>query len=273
MKKVYEELWQKIVLIKPPWKLLDIIRCVDKHWIAVFSYVYPKDWRESLLYLKTTLYQSKTSLLEPEMREAVLEKSINILQVVQKCRKEYHEFLEERIKSLERLLQPVIVPQPEIREPSVVLDLFTRLWIHLEYCCGIILDATHVEHQIQYVKAGILPSYDQVISSLQLLLTILPPLDSSMSQFVTAAVNVRGHSLDSFAIQFATCIVSVVDQLQLNLLPELNLTLATLSRQLVDFVTLESNQRMMENGLQQLRSFIELLRVATGRCLPIAFQS
>ncbi len=44
MKLVYDDLWTSIVLIKPKpsrpfWQLRDLIKCFQKHWIAVFGFI------------------------------------------------------------------------------------------------------------------------------------------------------------------------------------------------------------------------------------------
>jgi hypothetical protein len=52
MHKVYDSSWKIIVLVKPPWTLSDIIICLLKHWIAVFSIVLPADVKAILEFLK-----------------------------------------------------------------------------------------------------------------------------------------------------------------------------------------------------------------------------
>jgi hypothetical protein len=52
MYKAYDNLWKTIVLVKPPWTLSDIIICLLKHWIAVFSIVLPAEVKVVLESLK-----------------------------------------------------------------------------------------------------------------------------------------------------------------------------------------------------------------------------
>ncbi|XP_036969858.1 transcriptional protein SWT1 [Acanthopagrus latus] len=42
MKAAYEDLWLEIVYLKPPWTLQDVLRCLKKHWIAVFGHIAPR---------------------------------------------------------------------------------------------------------------------------------------------------------------------------------------------------------------------------------------
>lgn len=36
MKDAYGDLWESIVLYKPPWSAIEVLKCFKKHWIAVF---------------------------------------------------------------------------------------------------------------------------------------------------------------------------------------------------------------------------------------------
>ncbi|KAK3727177.1 hypothetical protein QZH41_015196, partial [Actinostola sp. cb2023] len=37
MRLAYDDLWDKIVYLKPPWTLMDLLQILNKHWIAVFG--------------------------------------------------------------------------------------------------------------------------------------------------------------------------------------------------------------------------------------------
>lgn len=43
MKDKFDNLWTKVVLVEPPWTLSDILKCLVKHWIAVFKDILPRD--------------------------------------------------------------------------------------------------------------------------------------------------------------------------------------------------------------------------------------
>ncbi|KAM9762200.1 transcriptional protein SWT1 [Menidia menidia] len=51
MKAAYENLWLEIIHIKPPWTLQDALKCLKKHWIAVFGQVAPRRMLETVLNL------------------------------------------------------------------------------------------------------------------------------------------------------------------------------------------------------------------------------
>ncbi|XP_077391061.1 transcriptional protein SWT1 [Festucalex cinctus] len=51
MKAVYNEMWKEIIHIKPPWNLLEILQCMQKHWIAVFGFIVPRHLLHTVLHL------------------------------------------------------------------------------------------------------------------------------------------------------------------------------------------------------------------------------
>lgn len=48
MRAAYDELWDKIVYIKPPWTLADLLQLLDKHWIAVFGQVFKRSTKSTV---------------------------------------------------------------------------------------------------------------------------------------------------------------------------------------------------------------------------------
>jgi hypothetical protein len=51
MIKVFDTSWKRIVVIKPPWTLSDILICMCKHWIGVFGFVMPSEAKPILEWL------------------------------------------------------------------------------------------------------------------------------------------------------------------------------------------------------------------------------
>jgi len=48
MRAAYEQLWETIVFIKPPWTLADLLQLLDKHWIAVFGQVFKRNVKSTV---------------------------------------------------------------------------------------------------------------------------------------------------------------------------------------------------------------------------------
>lgn len=105
MKKVYEDLWINIVKIKPPWKFLDTLQCFEKHWIAVFSFVYSKDFKYKLEQLiglwKKLTHQTFIEANQGEELDSLYQISICILQFVKKTCKEVGASVDRCITKLE----------------------------------------------------------------------------------------------------------------------------------------------------------------------------
>lgn len=101
MKRVYEDLWINIVKIKPPWKFLDTLQCFEKHWIAVFSYVYSKDFKHKLEQLVTIWKkQHHVNCSQDKDVENLVETTVCILQFVKKVSKEVGKAIDRCIATL-----------------------------------------------------------------------------------------------------------------------------------------------------------------------------
>ncbi|XP_029989088.1 transcriptional protein SWT1 isoform X2 [Sphaeramia orbicularis] len=51
MKAAFDNLWLDVVHRKPPWSLLDVLRCMKKHWIAVFGQIVPRKKEKTVEHL------------------------------------------------------------------------------------------------------------------------------------------------------------------------------------------------------------------------------
>ncbi|XP_078263725.1 uncharacterized protein swt1 isoform X2 [Rhinoraja longicauda] len=59
MKKVYDNLWTEILIVKPPWSLEDLLQCMKKHWIAVFGLIVKRNLLASVECLSDYLQVDK----------------------------------------------------------------------------------------------------------------------------------------------------------------------------------------------------------------------
>lgn len=62
MKFHYEELWERIILHKPPWSIQDIFDCILRHWIAVFSDVFTRNALDTAKELKFHFPRRRSSI-------------------------------------------------------------------------------------------------------------------------------------------------------------------------------------------------------------------
>lgn len=113
MKKVYEDLWINIVKIKPPWNFFEALQCFEKHWIAVFSYKYSKDFKLKLEQLtsswKKVIKPSYSEANKLEDVETLIQTAICILQFIKKVNKETSAAVERSIVKLKVFNTQVLI--------------------------------------------------------------------------------------------------------------------------------------------------------------------
>lgn len=104
MKEVFNEMWEHIVLKKPPWSLLDVLQCVEKHWIAVFGFVYPKYMRTKCDKLRIMFKQAKCnktlSTSGVTQREELVDAAVAILGTIKSTRIQFRIVIETAITHL-----------------------------------------------------------------------------------------------------------------------------------------------------------------------------
>lgn len=102
MEAVFGDLWQKIVVVKPPWSLEDIVRCINKHWIAVFSFIYSKDFLQKFDHLNSLLKTANSyTSLPVHDRDTLVETGVCILQFIHRTRKQLQPHLKVALLRLE----------------------------------------------------------------------------------------------------------------------------------------------------------------------------
>ncbi|KAF2348716.1 PIN domain [Trinorchestia longiramus] len=68
MKSVFSDLWLSIVIRKPPWNLHDLFVCWKKHWVAVFTDIFPSELQTDLkLFQRMLRFKSSEEELYQQM--------------------------------------------------------------------------------------------------------------------------------------------------------------------------------------------------------------
>ncbi|XP_057371119.1 transcriptional protein SWT1-like [Daphnia carinata] len=257
MKQVYEDIWHQIVLIKPPWNFRDLLRCIDKHWIAVFGYIYPKDMQQKLNHLSNMWKNIKTKVtVQQEEREMILQSAICILQLVQRTRNQFRYALQKAIDGLQRLLQ-----QDAELNDTFILDLFTRVWGRFNFICGTLSDAVGVAHpELQYEPDSTCPTLQEVRDGLQKLKPLLLGMEGAMSSFLQNSETSPVCRLrqDRSLQNVSRCILLSIRELGLQV-KETATAESSLSRTMVHFASNAQHRKKMEIGLEQLRVYIRVL--------------
>ncbi|KAI9563958.1 hypothetical protein GHT06_007696 [Daphnia sinensis] len=258
MVQVYEDMWSKIVLVKPPWNLRDLLRCIDKHWIAVFGYIYPKDMHQKLNHLSNMWKNIKTKgTVKQEEREMIVQSGICILQLIQRTRKQFHYALQNAIDGLQGLLK-----QDAELNDAFILDLFTRVWGRFNFLCGTLSDAVGVAHPgIQYESYSTVPTLQEVRDGLQKLQPLLLRTEGAMSSFLqnsgTSSACQTTSRQDSSLLEMSHCILLSVSELGLQVTE--TATASSLNRAMAHFASNAQHRHKMEIGLEQLRLYIRVL--------------
>jgi len=246
MKAVFGDLWQQIVIVKPPWSLEDIIRCIDKHWIAVFSYIYSKDFQQKFDYLSSLLKSGNCcASLQSQDQIKLIETGICILQFIHRRRKQLQPHLKNALVGLEAL---------KSKDPltdDLVLEIFTSLWDRFNTTCGAIADAVNVSHNLERGSSSPSFFYNQAVDALDVMLPLLGQMESVMSQFFLTA-----EPTNVISMEFSNCILHSMTQLELKSAISDS---EALNCALRAFASDAKKRELMTNGLSQLRMYLNVL--------------
>ncbi|XP_056132299.1 transcriptional protein SWT1 [Lampris incognitus] len=112
MKAIYDDLWEEIVYLKPPWTLPNVLQCFKKHWIAVFGTIIPR----SEIKAVTTLIDFFTSGKRVEYITTLqaLSTAKELLRVFER-RSNYSQLVPAAISSLDEITHS-LQSQPEKTE-------------------------------------------------------------------------------------------------------------------------------------------------------------
>uniref|UniRef100_UPI00358E66D6 transcriptional protein SWT1 isoform X2 n=1 Tax=Myxine glutinosa TaxID=7769 RepID=UPI00358E66D6 len=103
MRLAFDEDWLEVVLIQPPWDLQALLKCLDKHWIAVFGFFLPRELQCTVTDLRFTLKTGgKASGGQAILN--ILNGSLSLLEAFG-IRSDYNGILPQAHEKLTRLLR------------------------------------------------------------------------------------------------------------------------------------------------------------------------
>ncbi|XP_063822955.1 transcriptional protein SWT1 [Ostrinia nubilalis] len=151
MRAKYNNLWQHVLFKAPPWSLADVLQCLLKHWVAVFSEVFPRI-EHLIAELSNALraIQSKdpSSLSQSEVsnfKELCLEVAV-------KCQiiPEYMELAKRTVERISRESETPPVPVPVDRDREMcVINAFEALWTVFSSYCAKISSGLGIPHSLE----------------------------------------------------------------------------------------------------------------------------
>ncbi|KAJ3599662.1 hypothetical protein NHX12_033618 [Muraenolepis orangiensis] len=128
MKAAYDDLWEDIVFVKQPWELLDVLKCIKKHWIAVFGDIFPRN----RLHTVVTLLKFFT----PALREAE-----ELLEVFGKTKEKYGGRVSTTLDSLATIERQLLAQVSH----QDVWALFENIWDNVCQMSSAVFAALHFD--------------------------------------------------------------------------------------------------------------------------------
>lgn len=102
MKIAYGNLWMEILYLKPPWTLVNLLKCYRKHWMAVFGYIVPRSLLSAIECLYNHLSTDKP--LDSSAVQIMLQESKKLFHAFS-SRSDYDGVLPQAYAALTKLSQ------------------------------------------------------------------------------------------------------------------------------------------------------------------------
>ncbi|KFP75470.1 Transcriptional protein SWT1, partial [Acanthisitta chloris] len=102
MKLAFGNLWMEILYLKPPWTLANLLKCYQKHWVAVFGYVVPRSLLSAVECLSEHLCTDKP--FDSSTVHILLQESKNLLHAFS-SRSDYNGVLPQAYAQVTKLCQ------------------------------------------------------------------------------------------------------------------------------------------------------------------------
>ncbi|XP_071443300.1 transcriptional protein SWT1 [Hetaerina americana] len=185
MKRVFKEVWLKIILIKPPWTLQDSLKNISKHWQAVFGFVMSKSGQKAVADLMVAFKTEESSTgISPMEAEKVVQLAVGLCDTIisdnyQAMAVEYKNSFMSLSKTLKECKKgdsgaasgdqspselSTQVPQVPVTQPDhcEVYEIFQFIWSLVNSFCGVVCDTFGIERDVHYEKPDNFPSPEEV---------------------------------------------------------------------------------------------------------------
>ncbi|CAL8256534.1 unnamed protein product [Merluccius merluccius] len=214
MKAAYEDLWKDIVYLKPPWELPDVLRCMRKHWIAVFGNIVPRGQLQAVENLHDFFTPGKTVAQDSVL--AALREAGELLDVFGKTRESYGGRVSTAVGTLvtierQLLAQPEHVPYEPLVGDAVMSDreekqapppqvshqdvwaLFENIWANLCQISSAMFAALHFDPgAMRSVRPeGAPPPPEDALACLHNLLPMVTQLLQAFSRVLSSDVGME----------------------------------------------------------------------------------
>ncbi|XP_059488039.1 uncharacterized protein LOC132203894 isoform X2 [Neocloeon triangulifer] len=141
MKAQFKETWLRIVLLRPPWSFEDILKCCEKHWMAVLSFVFDVS-AQNLIKAASKLPAFRYSQTWEAIRKNEVKDALNLCFDLSKTVKsaEYKKFgnqAADEIKTLLEQLESGKLKKETVSDSQVAMQMESGLGDQLNkilYC-------------------------------------------------------------------------------------------------------------------------------------------
>lgn len=247
MRAEYDCLWKHLLFKTPPWSLLDVLRSLLKHWIAVFSVVFPVKNTELLLEEMKSIVSRVEMKGAKVLTQTELDKFRGVcLEICTVCQL-LPEYMEQA-KSVAAVLNSDTTQEEAANDIAVVIDAFENVWTILSSYCAKLATCLGINHNID----DNLPSND----NLETLKGKWPVFSKEIQTLTLALKGVVGVQVTdpSFGDQIANLELVFKECLAL-----INLTSNLTRNSLKNFCC--NRRNMLQEAYNKFTHLIELLAV------------
>ncbi|XP_076316101.1 swt1 RNA endoribonuclease isoform X2 [Tachypleus tridentatus] len=265
MKEAYEDLWEKIVLYRPPWSLIQVLQCFKKHWFAVFNFKFSREFNTLVKDLLRELKVSESYICEKKQALGFLKLAVSLSVHIQRVYGSAAATV-ERLGELHEQCQLFSVEEKcsntRLKETSVdiqhklVIDMFQYVWQIINHLSGMLLDSFGFSHDLQYACPQSLPNPQEAVKFLPKFFLKLRTLEKHMQSVIQTSCSVDPEYKESVS-KFFHILMNFVAQLevQLDVPPTNPPTLEMLEL----YCRNASNRECLTNGYHQLVHFYDLI--------------
>ncbi|XP_064081176.1 transcriptional protein SWT1-like [Macrobrachium nipponense] len=253
------ELWKQIIIHKPPWTLNEILKCWDRHWLAVFIDKFDRNVKDLLAEIAAllkvvssnseikTLVQKTQSLYKcierTEFKNHITPLQQKALGVASDC------VMKETKAEVQENSMPVAITNHEILKGkgfSNVKEMINLVGVYITHFLAMILDGCGVQHDLPRLNNKQMTLEDACSSAVNLR-DVIMRLGISIVNCVTSTTKEN-------LIEFGTILVGFWDEAK-EPCPTLSFTLDDL----LQIVTSDEGRKFLEMVASELERLLSML--------------
>lgn len=271
MKDIFGDLWMRIVIVKPPWSLLDALKCIERHWIAVFGFLFPQDMKNTIEQFSSLLKNGFCNIDDDKQILSIFEFSSTIcLNIQLKFNNNEADIALSKLRELNAKylsLKQLKSSNSQISDKLVltenhcaVVATFDYVWDCINYTCGIFMDVLrYPNHGIVYTKPPKLPTEKSVTEMLPVVSDKLRLLSDNMRILISANENEESYPNKAIA-EIRNGLLKYTENIDLKFSASPPKVVITV-QMIAEFFGNPHNKELLENGCQQLIQFQSKLNI------------